>query len=521
MSKAGTTAMTKILAYLRTFFAKDDEVIKTVNLEGPDQNGNLDLRVVDGAKQIVTEQAQQDVATFAERTTGGDASVGDGTAVMMSLRGNMVHTGEVTESITMTLTTAERPEGETPITAELDEDAFKAAVSESGTTTLLYTTAWSADPSTYGVTVTGTPAAGDTIKIVYVKGNRGLIKVPTPSAFRSTGYNLYNHTLGYARVLKYSNMYGFLIDGAYTALKFSTTVDGPQTTLTDSSGYFQVPSDGYVWVTGGNNTTTEIYMTWSDWVGGREGSWKAYSESEIDLSDLVGTGKFFPYGLIKVGSVYDEIDFNSALAIKRCDRTTYTDEHLATVIASGLPYECDEDYIYFVKAEVTTDDIELDGSYSANDHGLEIFDDTDAPATIVVLYGENLVDKLRTDVVTKSSDLVNAGNYTGTGKALDARYGKTLKDSVDSLSDQIANLVTSKTFENVSVNNRGVCAITQPSDCLAVTDISADSNWVIWNKSGTAYNCLICDYNTTPATNVVPVISTTVNLTMYYIKKYS
>lgn len=436
MSKAGKTSMTKILAYLRTFFAKDDEVIKTVNLTGPDMNGNLDLRVVDAAKQIVTDQAQEQIATFISRPTGGDASIGDGTAVMMSIRGNRTHTGVVEESLNMSLSLTTREEGEEEITATLDEDTFKTEVTESGTTTLLYTNAWSADPATYGVTVTGTPKAGDTITIVYVKGNRGTITPATPSAFRSTGYNLYEHSKGYAFVKKYSTTFGFIIDGAFTALKFSTTVDGPQTTLSESSGYFTVPSDGYVWVTGGNNTTTEIYMTWTDWVAGREGSWKAYTEKTIDLSDIVGSavGATFPYGLCMVGSVYDEIDFNSGLAISRIERMAYTEENLETVIASGRAYEADTNYIYAVKEVPEWDEIEIDGSYSANDHGLEIFDDTTVGATIVVLYGENLVDKLRMDVLTKSSDLIDNLTTNDGTKALSAKQGKLL-------SDQIANLV--------------------------------------------------------------------------------
>ena len=68
------------------------------------------------------------------------------------------------------------------------------------------------------------------------------------------------------------------------------------------------------------------------------------------------------------------------------------------------------------------------------DHGLEIFDDTTVGATIVVLYGENLVDKLRMDVLTKSSDLIDNLTTNDGTKALSAKQGKLL-------SDQIANLV--------------------------------------------------------------------------------
>lgn len=444
--KAGKTTLTKILAYLRDFFAEAAKTVFSINNRLPDANGNVDLQVVPGAQQLVTDEAQESDAVFDIRTTGGDASIGDGTAVLMQIRGNAVHTGAVQEVIRMTLTLATREEGVDPITAALDEDVFRGAVSESGTTTLLYTAAWSEDPAGYGVTVTGTPMAGDIIAIEYVKGDRGTIRVATPSAFRSTGYNLYDHSKGYAFVKKYSASYGFLIAGDYAAVQFSETEDGARTPITPAGGYFNVPGDGYVWVTGGNGTNTEIYMTWSDWVGGRDCAWKAYEEDEIDLSGIIGDGKFFPWGMARVGSVYDEIDTNSSLAISRIERMPYSDENMAAVIAAGRGYDADTDYIYAVRETPVQADVAIDGAYAANDHGMELFDDTDVPVGILVLYGENLVDKLRRDVVTKSQDIVNGFTSTATDKALSAAAGKTLNDNISFetiASGDLNNLVAS------------------------------------------------------------------------------
>ena len=62
----------------------------------------------------------------------------------------------------------EEEEEITNITAEIDEDAFIAAVSNiSGTYAFSYTTAWDTDPSTYGITVEGTPINGDKITVEY------------------------------------------------------------------------------------------------------------------------------------------------------------------------------------------------------------------------------------------------------------------------------------------------------------------------------------------------------------------
>ena len=68
---------------------------------------------------------------------------------------------------------------------------------------------------------------------------------------------------------------------------------------------------------------------------------------------------------------------------------------------------------------------------------MEIFDGTDVAATIVTLYGENLVDKLRTDVVTKSQDIVDGFTSTATDKALSANAGKALSDQIGTLNNKM------------------------------------------------------------------------------------
>ena len=433
MSKAGITGMTRILSFLRGYFAKDSDVIKSVNSQRAGADGDLALRVVPGAQQLVTDEAQSLEGTFIIRATGGEASIGDGAAAMMRVRGNNVHTGIVEESIVMTLSLTTRQEGQEEITAELDEDTFKSAVSVSGTTTLLYTVEWSADPATYGVTVTGTPIAGDTITIVYVKGNRGLITVPAPTGFRSTGYNLYNHTDGYARVVKYSASALFIVAGVYTGLQFSSTVDGARTNVSVSSGYFTIAEDGYIWVTGGNSTDTEIYMCGTDWVSGRDCSFAAYTEDEIDLSDAL---EAFPYGLCRIGGTYDEIDVNGGLAYRRIDRMAYTDENMATVIASGQDWDADESYIYVVLAEPVVTSVSIDGLYTANDHGTEIFDGTSAPAGLLALYGENLVDKLRTDVLTISAQTLTSSQQSQAR----TNIGAAAASDVTTLNSKLGNI---------------------------------------------------------------------------------
>ena len=419
-------------------YAELDKKVESVNNILPDIHGNIDFNEVEFARQIVTDDAQQSTGEFLFRTTGGDASLSDGPAKLVAIAGRSIHTGIVEESINMTVTMVTREEGQDPIEAVLDRAEFVEAMADSGTLTLSYTSDWSDDPSDYGITVTGTPITGDQIVVVYVKADRGLITNSNPSSFTSTGWNLYDHSAGYARVKKYSNSYGFLIGGTYSGIQFSETIDGEKETLTPASGYFTVPSDGYVWVSNGDGTTTYILMTWSDWGEGYEGDWKAYEESTISLSTIMTN---FPYGLMQVGAIADEINFSMKRAISKIERLTYSDENLAAVIAAGRAYDADEDYIYAVKASEDIYVISATGDYTACDHGLEIVEGGTVNIYVRTLYGQNLVDKLRTDVLTKSNDLVDNLTTNDATKALSAKQGKLLNDQMTTLT--VGNLLTS------------------------------------------------------------------------------
>lgn len=414
----------------------------TVNGIAPDPTTrDLYVQTVPLAENLASDIAQLVSGTFIERTSGGDASIEDGSASLTSIKGNMIHTGYVAESINMTVSPAERAEGVDPITATLDRDTFVAYVSESGTTTLTYTTAWSADPTNYGITVTGTPISGDVITVVYVKENRGTITPANPASFNSTGWNLFNGTDGYARVVKYSDDYGYKIGGTYSLVDFATTPTGTRSAVTVTDGYFTVPSDGYVFVSG-SDATTYIYATWSDWIDDYEGDFESYTVDSIDLTEVM---LIFPYGLLAVGNVRDEINLNAQQAINRIERLSYTAENLETVIESGVDYECDTNYIYAVRSTAATTSITVDPSYTVSDHGIEFFTGTSVAVIAEALYGENLKDKLRTDVLTISGGLVNNLTSTATNKALTAAQGKALND-------QIVPLIYSTTENGMSYN---------------------------------------------------------------------
>jgi hypothetical protein len=409
----------------------------TVNEIEPDpETRNIQIETVPLADNLTSEEAQINTGTYIIRTSGGAASIADGAAWLSDIHGNQIKTGYVPESLNMTVTPATRPEpepGEDPdtISATIDRDTFVEAVSTSGTITLTYTTDWSTDPATYGITVTGTPISGDVITVVYVKENRGTITTAAPTSFISTGWNLYNHAAGYARVVNYSEEYGFMIDGTYTKVEFATTLTGTKTEIIPVDGYFTVEEDGYVFVTGGNDTDTAIWMTWGDWTEEpNDGTWEAYSQTSIDLSGVMVN---FPNGLMRVGNFYDEINLNTQRAYSRVQKLEYTAENLEDVIASGVPYDTDTGYIYAVRTLPVTYTINLSGDYTVNDHGTEMFLGTSIPVTVSALYGNDLKNKLRRDVLTISQQTLTAAQQA----QVQANLGVPSQAEVDALNSNI------------------------------------------------------------------------------------
>lgn len=388
-----------------------EERVKTVNGNSADENGNVEVTRVSLADNLTSSSSQTVDETFIERTSGGSRSVENGSAWLTDIKGHNVHTGYTAES----LTHAETLQDGSGITAvAIDRNDWVAEVSTSGTYTFLYSGGWtlsseSVDLTDYGITVTGTPASGDQIAVTYVKEIRGTITVANPQAFIATGYNLYDHSVQRARVLKYSENYGFGISGDYTSIKYAATVDGAQTPVTVTDGQFQIAADGYIFLTGGNATNTRIWMTWGDWSSAYVGAnvpFAAYEAYTISLATIMTT--YFPYGLMKAGTVADEIDLDTGYVYPRIERLSYSAENRAAAEASGRAYEYDENYIYLEKASVTPVQITINGAYQVNDHGTEFYTGTSAPVNTFTVYGVNLKNKLERDVLTISAQTLTS-----------------------------------------------------------------------------------------------------------------
>ena len=403
--------------------------VKTVNGLTPGSSGNVQIEQVEYARNLVAGSAQQGAGVVLERTTGGQSTIGSGSAQMQSIRGVMFHDGIVEEVIEVV------PSNDS-LSLAVDNDTLRSAMGESGDEELEYSSgSWSESPATYGITVTGTAQNGDTISIHSVEGSRGTITTATPTGFKATGYNLYQHLLGYARVLKYD--YPYYIGGSKSKIEFSYTPSGARITLDDDNGVFDIPADGYVHVTGGSASDTYITTVWTDWTQGKDTqgavAFEGYTENGFDMSALFGSGKAFENGMTAVGSVYDEINFETGKAINRIERMLYSEENIEALEMAGRAWEADESYIYAVRTAVDTEahtyDLatSLTGVYTAHDHGLEIITGSTVGVYCLMLYGSNLVRKLERDVLT-ISQVANNVTTNSEGMVLDAMQGKALYD---------------------------------------------------------------------------------------------
>ena len=376
--------------------------VKSVNSTSPDSNGNVQINKVPIADNLDSSIRQQSSGDYIVRTSGGSASLSDGPASLLRVMGNSVRTGYTPESIDFSVNSDSCDASITNMAT------FRSEMGDSGTLTLSYTSSWSADPTDYGITVVGTPNNGDSIVAVWVKEVRGTITNAEPTGFSVTGWNLYSQTAGYARVVKYSDEYGYGISGTYTSLAFSATESGEQTAITVTGGLFTVPSDGYVWVTGGDSTTA-IWATWSDWLTGYQGSYQAYSKTTISMAAVMTA--CFEDGLCGIGNVRDYIDIAGGYAYQWIDVLEYSDENLAVAEASGRVYTYDEDSIYLARASATvtalTSTLAINGAYTVNSHGLEMFDGTTIPVGGMTSYGVDLKNKLERDVATISQQTLS------------------------------------------------------------------------------------------------------------------
>lgn len=351
------------------------------------------------------------------------------------------------------------------LTIAVDETTFAQKVNETfGVYTFLRQgSIWMINDSTvniseYGITITGTAQTGDTITVTY----NGDMQVATPTSFQASGFNQFNpvnvlsgytinengeivesvgsyvayiHAVG-GLENNYGNRHGdyTIYDdnttGTLVRIGYSATIPTTSSTVTLSGSdgievvndtsilpanklqWITFPKDGYICVALTDITKLCVHPTWSNYKDQDYAEYVAPSVINIpttgyDISDPTQTqvslncASYFG----KVGNVFDEIFLEDNRYVNRIGRYTYSAENLATVEELGVDYIYDSNYIYYVLPTPVTYvvDIPNNGQYIANDFGTEEFVGTTVAVLANTLYGNNLVDKLRTDVLTKSA----------------------------------------------------------------------------------------------------------------------
>lgn len=181
----------------------------------------------------------------------------------------------------------------------------------------------------------------------YYDYNAGELISLKANTLRTIGFNVYDNSVGYARVKKGMR---YEISGTYTSLMFKKNLTDIGTTLTAETYTigqggqtinqytgFITESDGYVYVTGGDDTTC-IHLVWS---GYKNGEYKPYNKHTISLpiTTIVDSNgnTLFPNGLRSAKIKY----LNNIY--KACDEITNTKaiKRIGSITLNGT-----EDWVY-------------------------------------------------------------------------------------------------------------------------------------------------------------------------------
>ena len=93
--------MSSILDRLKAYFLQIKDAVKTVNGQTPDADGDITIEKVDFATDLESSSTQYSEGTYIDRTSGGEASIKDGDAWLVNIRGNAIHSGKVDEVLSL------------------------------------------------------------------------------------------------------------------------------------------------------------------------------------------------------------------------------------------------------------------------------------------------------------------------------------------------------------------------------------------------------------------------------------
>lgn len=354
---------------------------------------------------------------------------------------------------TLTITYATR------LTAEINNDLFLAnatvqAVEQGVPTVFTFTydgTNWKKDSDTvtltdFGITITGSARDRDKVTVNFTREKLGTLVITKPVSFTSIGFNWFDkNTMVDGNIATVpvvpANENGFIVHltdtSAINSVKFSTEPTGGENAepledvpvFSETELAFKVYEPGYLIIDVTNLSTQKNNLCvhpcwsgedrWSDSQSGVDGftnNYAPYTSTTISLP-MTGTKDgvqynlpIGEYGMPSVGTVVDEINLSSLTYTKRIEKVDYSKQAVADLIAAGKVYGTDFTYdatsILKVMSSPEIFILTVDSSYTVNDWGGERFSFSaggEYPVGMTALYGSNLVDKLRRDVLTLSS----------------------------------------------------------------------------------------------------------------------
>ena len=441
--------------------------VSSVNHILPDEKGAVIVNKVPLADNLYSESNKEFYAGYLYRTSGGSADVNSGEAQLSYIRGSMTALGRIVESITATIVGTGSGEEYVYPTVTVDANVWRKSSlgSASGTYEFVYNGHdWTYNSlgvklSDYGISVKGTITHSDTITVNYVAANRGVLQTLKPISFVSTGLNQFDSSsmvvtgytidetgkvvaeegsyIAYCRA-PYAGTDGYIAydpNSSIERMGFNPTIPSPgdkvdlseQGLSTDVSTYI-VPetstgeNTGFICVACTNISNLCIHAKWS---GFNDTVYEAYTKTEITLpvedtdeNDL----PYIEYGLPAVESISDEINFDLKQYIQRIGHYPYNATNLDLVEKLGVPYDYDSNHIFYVLPSYVIYQLPADvsGKYTVNDYGFEYFTFEIGLGTKINgnllysdnLYGQNLRDKLRRDVLTISAQALNTSEKT-------------------------------------------------------------------------------------------------------------
>jgi hypothetical protein len=293
--------------------------------------------------------------------------------------------------------------------------------------------------SNYGIAISsGTVTVDDIIEINYIAQQTGVVLNSNPSKLLSIGLNQFdkdgtkifsgysidnngdivstsNNYVVYFKVTPETYTIELVTTGAATLGKIGFIETIPTTsssvellTAVSSSEWADslinnttrqhvlVEDEGYLCVSTPNIADLCCHLTWE---GVNEGVYESYYEYSFNIpySDANGT-VITDYGLVNLDDTeeyYDELNLTDGKFYKRTARLPYSASNLATVQALDVPYMFDSNYIYYGVETVVYTLADNSNTYKVSNYGTEELVGSDMDLTVIIIYQDNLKDKLR------------------------------------------------------------------------------------------------------------------------------